>query len=396
MDIIAALALLVLLVLGALCVFFLVCIQPIWGIVDVAASKEQSGGVKAVVIILTLVLLGPLMTIGYAFFGTRSTGFRMTTVVTLTVLLSSGLYAVGLALAVPATQGVFGVIAQLASDAGLNVSAYSARGSGTAPDPAGEQPSGSVGASYARSQFAPFPAIHLVPTSQSSWSASIAKFSGQGPTASALVPLIQPSIYPISHLAIDFSKPSVYAMTTHSVGRIAPATGEFIELGVDPAVGKPSRPSAIAFDSKQGLLLIAARSTGYSYNPSTGEWKRLEGLKDDNIVALEYVEDLGVVYGLRSKPGGRQVTKLIRVSPDGSLLEEKALSMPIPVGIYPHTMAQLCHTGDELIVVVSATSERGATEPCHQTLFSIDPSSGICLPFETQIASGVGDPSKGG
>ena len=56
--------------------FFLFVVQPIWSIVDVATCERLSKGAKAVIIVLTLILLGPIMTIGYAVFGTHSRGLR--------------------------------------------------------------------------------------------------------------------------------------------------------------------------------------------------------------------------------------------------------------------------------------------------------------------------------
>jgi len=87
--------------IGGCCLFFLVFVQPIWSIVDVAVSKEHSGGTKAVVILLTLLLLGPIMTFFYACFGTRSRVLRNTTLICFTVLLLSGGAVLGLAIAVP-------------------------------------------------------------------------------------------------------------------------------------------------------------------------------------------------------------------------------------------------------------------------------------------------------
>ena len=68
------------LVIAFCCGFFLLFVQPIWTIVDVACCKKLSGGAKATLIVLTLVLLGPLLTFFYALFGTQSRGLRKTTI----------------------------------------------------------------------------------------------------------------------------------------------------------------------------------------------------------------------------------------------------------------------------------------------------------------------------
>jgi hypothetical protein len=101
METILGLTMLIVVLVGGLCAFFLVFVQPIWGIVDVDVSKEHSGGTKAAVILLTLLLLGPIMTFFYACFGTRSRVLRHATLVTFVVLLLSGGALLGLAIAVP-------------------------------------------------------------------------------------------------------------------------------------------------------------------------------------------------------------------------------------------------------------------------------------------------------
>jgi hypothetical protein len=61
MEIAVALLFAALILLDAACAFFLVVVQPIWGIVDVARSDKHSGGTKTAIILLTLLLLGPIM-----------------------------------------------------------------------------------------------------------------------------------------------------------------------------------------------------------------------------------------------------------------------------------------------------------------------------------------------
>jgi hypothetical protein len=101
METILGLLLLLIVLIGGACVFFLVFVQPIWGIVDVAVSKEHSGGTKAAVILLTLLLLGPIMTFFYACLGTRSRVLRNLTLVSFVVLVISVGSLIGLAVAVP-------------------------------------------------------------------------------------------------------------------------------------------------------------------------------------------------------------------------------------------------------------------------------------------------------
>lgn len=410
-------------VLGVgLCVLFLALIQPIWGLVDVATSEDHSNGAKAAVIILTLILLGPLMTIGYAIFGTHSKALRRMTLFIVTLLLISALSVIGLAMTSPDSRAA---LDKLASQSGLDTEAFLQRvemaaGSqpaneestdlamntatdaelsveehSTAPsDGASTKLERAVDAESALGALPSFTAIHLVQTGESQWSSSIAQFT-TSPSTENRIPLEQPGAYPICQLAVDRSAPALYAITTHEVGRILPATGRFVELTPDPAIGKPSWPAAIAFDSDRGLLLIAARSTGYAYNPRTGEWKTLPGLKDNYLAGLEYVAKDGVLYGLRSEPGGEYATQLLTLSSDGALIKATPLSRTIPVGQYPHTLAQLCEAGDELMVVVSPSGASSSVPSVQPVLYSIDPASGLCLRIETHMAAAP-QPSNGG
>src|SRR5262249_10044912 len=104
METILGIIMLPILLIGGCCLFFLVFVQPIGGIVDVATSKEHSGGTKAAVILLTLLLLGPIMTFFYGCIGTRSRVLRGATLISFAVLVLSGGLLLGLAAAVPALQ----------------------------------------------------------------------------------------------------------------------------------------------------------------------------------------------------------------------------------------------------------------------------------------------------
>jgi hypothetical protein len=107
MEPILGIVMLLILLTGGCCLFFLIFVQPIWGIVDVATSKEHSGGTKAAVILFTLLLLGPIMTFFYACIGTRSRILRGTTLISFIVVVLSGGSLLGLAIAVPALKQNF-------------------------------------------------------------------------------------------------------------------------------------------------------------------------------------------------------------------------------------------------------------------------------------------------
>jgi hypothetical protein len=119
METVAAIFFVILVLVCALCAFFLLVVQPIWGIVDVAVSNEHSGATKAIVIILTLLLLGPLMTFIYACFITRSSVLRRFTLIAFGLLIAMGVLAIGVAIAVPAIKHLWEKKTGVVAEAGL-------------------------------------------------------------------------------------------------------------------------------------------------------------------------------------------------------------------------------------------------------------------------------------
>ena len=372
METILGLILMSILLIGGCCLFFLMFIQPIWGVVDVAVSKEHSGGTKAAVILLTLLVLGPIMTILYACFGTRSRALRSSTLICFVVALLSGGSVLGLALAVPRVQQKL---------PWRTASAEKARAA--SPGTPVEVEANDVDPETVPS----FTAVHLARKGTAQWTAALAEFNGHGPKPQSALPVVLPSIYPLTHVAVDPQGPVYYGITTHEVGRIVPHTGHFVELKSDPGVSKPSWPAAIAYDSKQGLLLIAARSQGYSYNPKTGEWQTLSWLKDDGLVALAYDSGNDLLHGLQTESGGTAATTLLQFNAKGALLGKTRLSNPIPVGRYPFPLAQLAWAEKSLICIVTPSPEDApAGVTTARRTYLIDPRSGECRPVRSGTA----------
>lgn len=255
------LILLLIVLVGGCCFFFLIFIQPIWGVVDVAVSREHSGGTKAVVILLTLLLLGPIMTFFYACIGTRSRVLKCSTLISFFVLLLSGASMLGLTITIPALKQKLPWQSTITGNANSPM---------TAPTGAPTE----VAVNTVNPETVPsFTAVHLIRDGAARWTSAVAEFNGHGPKPQSALPVVLPDSYPLTHLAVDPEGPVTYGITTHVVGRIASDTGRFEELIATPGVSTPSWPSAIAFDSNQGRLLIAASSTGFSFDPKTGVWQ---------------------------------------------------------------------------------------------------------------------------
>jgi len=368
METILGLILLLLVLIGGCCLFFLVFVQPIWGVVDVAVSTEHSGGTKAAVILLTLLLLGPIMTFLYACFGTRSRVLRNSTLLCFAVVLLSGGSLLVLAIAVPVVKEKL---------PWRTAPAENVENAAAAPMPG---PADEVVANSVDPETVPsFTAVQLARSGSGQWRVGIAEFNGHGPRPQSALPVVLPSIYPLTHVAVDPHGPVYYGITTHEVGQIIPNTGQFVELKSDPSRSKPSWPAAIAYDSKQERLLIAARSQGYSYNPKTGEWQTLSWLKDDGIVALAYDAEHEMLYGLQAESGGEAATSVLQFNAQGALLSSIRLSSPIPVGRYPFPLAQLAFAENQLICMVSPSEQdldAGVATGC--TIYLIEPRSGEC------------------
>jgi hypothetical protein len=357
-EAVAAIIAIFLLLTGAVGAVFMVGFQPIWGIVDVAVSKEHSGGTKAAVILLTLLLLGPIMTFFYACFGTKSAALKKTSIIAAFVVMVSA-------------SGFF-ILAAAYPTARSNVSRFLDRDVvsddtsviGTVP---GDQ-----------IDIAPFTAVHYVPTDNGRWSVAISDFDIHGPIADSAQPINVPSIYPLNQIAIDSEGHRVYGATTHLVGKIVPNTGNFVELEIDPALPRLSWPSGIAFDSHNRRLIVTGRSGTYFHDPETGEWEHAPKFGGLDLLTMTYDEDNRVFYGLVSGFGKDVVDTIVEINSDGAVLSTIELSEGIPSESLPAGRAQLIKTSRDLVILVSAyRSARGSEDGVAESrMYMVDPDTG--------------------
>lgn len=360
------------LLVGGCSLFFLFIVQPIWSVIDVAVSKEHSGGVKAVLIVLTLIL-GPLLTFFYACIGSQSRSLRRSTLISFGALLLTIGSMVGLAVAVPMAQQKLPWWPAFAQNTNSSTAATAPVAGVQARLPAEVEAPGVDPATVPA-----FTAVHLT-RNGGRWNAAIAEFDGHGPQSKSATPVVLPSIYPLTHVAVDPKGPVYYGITTHEVARIVPDTGQLLELESAPGESKPSWPAAIAFDSNQELLLIAARSHGYSYNPKTAEWETLPWLADNGLVGLAYDSGGEVLYGLQTEGSDANATSLIQFNAKGATVAKVRLSHPIPVGRYPFSLAQLAWAKNQLVCIVSPSEKDldAGVAPVART-YLIEPRTGDC------------------
>ena len=209
----------------------------------------------------------------------------------------------------------------------------------------------------------PFTAVHYVPTDDGRWSVSISDFDLRGPIADTAVPVNVPSIYPLNQIAIDTEGQRVYGVTTHMVGKIVPATGNFVEIEIDPALPELSWPSGIAFDSHNRKLVVVARSGVYFFDPASGEWTHTPKFGGLDLLSLTYDESEQVFYGLVSGFGRDFVDKIATINADGAVISTMLLSEGLPTASLPAGRVQLMMSPKELIILVSSyRSRRGSDE----------------------------------
>ena len=361
MEVVAAITAIFFMLSGLSAGVFMVCFQPLWAIIDVAVSKEHSGGTKAAVILLSLLLLGPLMTFLYACFGTHSKVLKRVSIVGAFVVAISAFGLLTISVVYP--------------DARSNLSRLLDKEAVVEDDA-----SGIATVSSTDVDIQPFTAVHYVPTPDGRWTVSIADFDMEGPIVDSAMPVEVPSIYPLNQIAVDSEARRVYGTTTHRIGRIVPRTGNFVELEVDPALPRLSWPSGVAFDSHNRRLVVTGRSGVYFYDPATGDWEHAPKFGGMDLLSLTYDEEGRVFYGLVSGFGKDVVDRIVAINPDGAVLSTILLSEGIPSELLPAGRAQLIKTSNDLVLLVSAfraTKGADADEVSPSRIYLIDPDTGL-------------------
>lgn len=347
-------------VFGTVCFFaglFLAAGQLIWGIIDVAASPRHSGGTKAAIILLTMLLLGPIMTFFYACFGTHARALRRTTIAALIALVISG----GVVLAMASIHG--------ATQQRLAEMVDHHTGFGSA----------AVDTVHTDAlNMNDFKAVHYVPLSARKWSVSVSDFNGSGIIRDTAVAITVPSIYPLNQIAVDPQTGRTYGITTHKFGYIVPATGHFVEIDTDPSLAPLSWPAAIAFDEAHNRVLVVGRGVAFSYDPVTGAWEDRPGFANLGLISLAYDAEEHVYFGLVSEFGVDSVNSIVRLDERGSVLSVIRLTESIAADDLPSGRVQLRKPGRFLVILVSSHYRgSGADEKLvEQRMYAVDPASG--------------------
>jgi hypothetical protein len=372
--------------IGAPSSVFLVWIQPLWALIDIAVSDKLSKGAKTVLLILILagvplciisgfgivfvpfILLIPLF---YGFFVTASSVLRKATRISFLFLVCA---LIGIATTAALSSQVRANIQQF-----KNLKREGNRIYLESQETGEEEADSSV--HRERSAYRqivrepivdtlavdysvdPFYAIHFVPPSNE----SVATFTLDGADLDSATPFRRPSIYPLNHIAVDPAGPLFYGVTTHKFGKIDSQTGEFEEIHVnDQSVPKLSWPGGIAFDTRRERIFITSRGKLYLYYPETDYW---EIVADSSAIPVVYNPREDLLYGLES--GGRVMKK---INMRGAVVGELNLSQQVPTAkTWDDLKVQVLWSSDKILVLVSKNDLQ---------IYIVDPSDGEVLRYK--------------
>jgi hypothetical protein len=188
----------------------------------------------------------------------------------------------------------------------------------------------------------------------------------------------QPVDRRVAHVAADPASNRVFAITAHDFGTVAPATGEFEEIVVDPSLAF-SWPRGIARDPVSGRIVVLTShvfSRLYRFDPEAGDWERLPTeLRDLPLVGLAWWPEHESFYALEIQRNEAIAPRIHRFDRQGAHLGSVPLDPPVPLGSSspPSDGCQLVASSGGLVVMLPPDSRRGP--------FLIDPESGrVAIP----------------
>jgi hypothetical protein len=329
--------------------------QPVWSLVDcIESDRERETKVLVSLAILFTWGLGSLV---YGLFFTASRNLRRFTAVSTVVMLC--LVVVGFSSCVSA----------IATQAKRAAAAEDARQAETRQRIAAFAPS-----SAPADAVAPFHALLVSRTGPHSATTALAEFTLAGP----VIRTARDVRGGVRHVAHDARRGRTFALTRHAFGALSPASGEFIEIAVDPGLDF-SWPKGLAFDPRTGLAVVVTShvfTRFYTYDPDTSAWERLPSeIRDLPVAGLAYLPDDEVFYALDARRSGAELGALQRFNRAGALLGRLALSPVIPIAAGDAENAQLHASSGKLVLMLPALAPSdGADAP--DRIFLIDPAAG--------------------
>lgn len=181
---------------------------------------------------------------------------------------------------------------------------------------------------------------------------ALAEFTIAGPVAGTLRALPRN----VTEVAIDPQGRNLYGLDREAVLQIDLEAEQVIQVAWDPAVGRPSWPMAIAFDTKRRRLVVATLDRGgrlCAYDVDQEKWSVLADGGRAPITSLTYAPAEDAFYGLAMGGDGPARPVVIRFDGEGRPAGRVVLSRRIPSHLHdrPHGGPQVVAVGGYLAVL---------------------------------------------
>ncbi len=203
-------------------------------------------------------------------------------------------------------------------------------------------------------------------------SASLTRFTSFGPETTDGMEID----VDVRHIAHDGQGDRYFAVTDREFGSIAPATGRFTPIALDPPV-EFFNPVGVAFDTTRGVAIVvtAGRYRRFlRYDPNRSTWDRLPGKASYvPLTGLVHVPEEDCLYALERPAGTRLLETIHRFSVEGKSQGSVILDPPIPVPLLDGGSYRVHHSSGRLVLLLPPLTP-DQDEP--DRIFLVDPASG--------------------
>ncbi len=353
---------------AALAGYFLLA-QPIWALLDCLAEPKRRRSQKIIWAGLMLILgivgwslvvgfwLGSAVALTYGLFATRSRTLRRATVIPLVLALILPLLPMSILLAVPEAEKQLPAPLRAKLATGrldpVTFEEIPSETSEAAPNAAAERQQG------------PRDVFKALMVSRGG-ARALSDFTSFGPDQASARPV--PAN--LQQVARSGQPEQLFALTKHEVGMLDMVSGRFTELDLDPALPEPSWPRAIAYDSRNKVLLFDSRGPLYLKNEETDSWLLINEQALD-FSAMAYAQEHDCFYATVREMGDAHIRRLPRLHAHGAATTEIELPKTIPLESWMGHGIQLAYSHPDLVCLIDPFDER-----IQQRIYLIDPSLG--------------------
>ncbi len=336
----------------------LLCVQPLWAIIDCLDSPRDRDAkiLVSLAILLTWTLGGVL----YGAFFPRSSTLRRFTLGLMLVLFLLAVTAVGACTVGGVRAAEQARIEQAQAQKRATEALHRFRPAAIAPD-----------------AVAPFDALHFT-RGDSRWATSIAEFTLAGPdfeTARDASDQIR---------QVAAAGEAIFAITTHEFGMVSPSSGRFLAIALEPGLEERfAWPKGLAFVPGAEQLIVMTSHVGsrfYRYHPKSAAWEELPAEHSGaSLVALAWLPETKTLYALEREQRDELLTTLQRFNERGAHLGALALQPPIPLSPDQDDTGFQLHASSGLLVLLVPPTPKSAGPPRSQPtrIYAIDAESGV-------------------